>query len=297
MSRALLNTLTGCLLLAAVPVLCGCGGGTKTNSDGSTSDGKKNDEPKANAPTTGDKTTSPKDQSGRKPTVSITKKSFGKTPDGEEATLYTLTNAKGLVMSMTDYGATVVSLETPDKDGKLANINLGFDSVAGFVGCGAHFGATIGRYGNRIAKGTFTLDGVVFDKLAKNNNGNHLHGGPKGFDRVFWKVTSEEKADGPQLTFTYTSKDGEEGYPGTLNVTVVYTLTNQNELKIDYTATTDKATVLNLTNHNYWNLGGAGSGDILSHEVTLAADKFCEVDDGLITTGKFGDVKGTALGD
>ncbi len=294
MSQTFLNVLAGCLMLA-ISLICVCGG-AKTAVAGVPVTPKPAT-PNIGTPikTNTDKPTFTTDKTGSPSAVSITKSQFGKTPEGEQATLYTLSNAKGLILKMTDFGATVVSIQTPDKEGKLANINLGFDSVEGFIGCGAHFGATIGRYGNRIAKGVFTLDGTVYDKLAKNNHGNHLHGGPKGFDRVFWKVVPEEKADQQQLTFTYTSKDGEEGYPGNLSVTVIYALNNQNELKIDYTATTDKATVLNLTNHCYWNLGGASSGDVLAHEVQLMADRYCLVDEGLIPTGKFAEVKGTVL--
>ena len=227
--------------------------------------------------------------------VNLQTEPFGKTPDGEQATLYTITTAHGMVLKMTDYGATVVAVEVPDKNGKNANVNLGFDTVQGFVDCGSHYGATIGRYGNRIAKGKFTLDGVTYDKLAINNGANHLHGGIKGFDRVMWKVQTHSNEDRIHLEFKYRSQDGEEGYPGNLDATVVYALTNDNELKIDYFAMTDKPTVLNLTNHCYWNLAGAGSGDVLGHELQVMADKVCLVGDGLIPTGKFGDVKGTAL--
>jgi aldose 1-epimerase len=215
-------------------------------------------------------------------------------PDGRDASLYTVTNPNGLQLKMTDYGATVVSLEVPDRNGKLANISLGLTSLDEYINHTAHFGATIGRFGNRIAKGKFTLDGKTYS-LPINNEPNHLHGGPKGFDHQLWTAKEVEKPDAAGLEFTYVSKDGEAGYPGTLTAIATYWLTKDNELKIDYTAKTDKDTVVNLTNHTYWNLAGAGSGDILGQQMMIAADKYLAVDDTLIPTGKMVDVKGTVM--
>ena len=229
-----------------------------------------------------------------KSAMSIQKSSFGKTKDGTEVSLVTCTNTSGLVMKVMTYGATVVSMETPDKAGKLANIQLGFPTLEGYLQRHPYFGSTVGRYGNRIAKGKFKIDGKEYI-LATNNGPNHLHGGLKGFDAVVWNAAEVKTADSVGVKFTYKSKDGEEGYPGNLSVTVVYSLTNNNEMKIDYTATTDKATVVNLTNHCYWNLGGAGSGDILKTQLMLNADKYLPIDAGSIPTGELAPVKGTAM--
>ncbi|QNP54196.1 galactose mutarotase [Hymenobacter qilianensis] len=223
--------------------------------------------------------------------------SFGKTTDGTEVQLYTLTNSHGLQAKITNYGGTLTSLLVPDKSGKLGDIVLGFDNVSGYqspeyVKSGPYFGALIGRYGNRIKGGKFTLDGKEY-KLATNNGANHLHGGVKGFDKVVWQAQPGSSADGQNLTLTYTSKDSEEGYPGNLNVQVVYTLTNDDALRIDYTATTDKATPVNLTNHSYFNLNHGTAKDILSHQVTLNADRYTVVDAGLIPTGELRPVTGT----
>lgn len=226
--------------------------------------------------------------------MSIEKSPFGKTEAGEEARLFTCKNKNGLVLKLTDYGASVVAVETPDKNGKLANINLGFDDVKGFEGQHPFFGATVGRYANRIAKGKFTLDGKEYT-LATNNGPNHLHGGKKGFNRVMWQAEEVKNDNEVGVRFTYVSTDGEEGYPGKLKATVTYTLTNNDELKMDYVATTDKPTVVNLTNHNYWNLGGAFTGDILDHVLTITADKYTPVDETLIPTGELADVAGTPL--
>lgn len=231
---------------------------------------------------------------GSKAKMGIEKRSFGKTAAGEPVTLFTCTNSHSLVLKLSDYGATVVAVETPDKNGKLANINLGFDSQAKHEAHGAFFGATVGRFANRIAKGQFTLDGKTY-KVATNNGANHLHGGLRGFDKVMWKAEPIESGDAVGVKFSYRSKDGEEGYPGNLDVTVTYTLTNSDELKMEYTAATDKATVLNLTNHNYWNLAGAGQGTILDHQLQLMADQYVPVDLGGIPTGKLADVKGTVM--
>lgn len=226
--------------------------------------------------------------------MGIAKHSWGSTPDGKTVWLFMLKNKNNLIVTLTDYGARIVEVEAPDRQGKHANITLGFDTVAGYVNHGAFFGCTTGRYANRIAKGKFTLDGHTYT-LATTNGANHLHGGKVGFDRAVWnsKVLKEEKD--LALKFTHRSPDGEEGYPGNLDVAVSYTLNEQNELKIEYTATTDKPTVLNLTNHAYWNLGGVGSGKVLDHRVTIAADKFLPTDKGSIPTGELAAVKGTVM--
>ena len=232
--------------------------------------------------------------SGDSANMSVETSSFGKTADGQEVTLFTCKNKNGLVLKLIDFGATVVSMETPDKDGKLANINLGFDKIAGYEGDHPYFGATVGRYCNRIAKGKFSLDGEEYT-LATNNAPNHLHGGIKGFNKRMW--TTEKLATDSEVgvKFSYVSADGEEGYPGKLTVHVTYALSNDNKLRVDFEATTDKKTVLNLTNHNYWNLAGAGNGTILEHELMIAADKYLPVDDTMIPTGEHTDVSGTPL--
>ena len=225
---------------------------------------------------------------------SIKKADFGKTKAGEQTEIYTLKNANGVIAKVTSYGATLVELHVPDKAGKLADVVNGFDNVAGYEGDGnQYFGCTTGRVCNRIAKGKFTLDGKEYT-LATNNDPNHLHGGgDKALSKQVWKA--EPVADARAVTFSLTSPDGEEGYPGNLSVKVTYTLTDDNCLRIDYEATTDKATPVNLTNHAYFNLGGAGSGTILDHELELNADHFTPVDNTLIPTGKIDPVAGTEL--
>ena len=223
-----------------------------------------------------------------------TKKEYGKTATGQVVDEYTLENKHGLRVKLITWGAMLTSVETPDKNGKLANITLGFDKLEGYTQRHPYFGSTVGRYGNRIAKGKFKLDSQEYT-LATNNGPNHLHGGKTGFDMVNWSARKIPAENGVAVEFEYMSKDGEEGYPGNLKVSVVYTLTNDNELKISYTATTDKATVINLTNHAYWNLGGAGSGDILKHQLMIAADKWIPTDDTSIPTGELAPVKGTAM--
>jgi aldose 1-epimerase len=224
-------------------------------------------------------------------TSSITKADFGKTTDGLPVELFTLQNGRGMEAKIATYGGLVTSLKVPDKNGQLGDVVLGYDNLNGYIKSSPYFGALIGRYGNRICKGHFTLNGQTYN-LAANNGPNALHGGLKGFDKVVWSVKSAVvKADGPQLTLTYVSRDGEEGYPGNLSVTAVYTITRDNALRLDYTATTDKDTVVNLTQHSYFNL--AGHGDILGHEVYLNADKFTPVDATLIPNGELRDVTGT----
>jgi aldose 1-epimerase len=227
-------------------------------------------------------------------TAMIKKSDFGKTSDGQAVDLYTLTNRNGLVAKVTNFGATLTEMHVPDRAGRDADIVLGFDNVGQYEGKdNPYFGATTGRVANRIAKGKFTLSGKEYT-LAVNNGPNHLHGGLKSFNKRVWKAAPKEGPGGPAVTFTYVSPDGEEGYPGTLTTEVTYTLTNDNALRIDYKATTDKATVVNLTNHSYWNLHGAGSGrDVLDHVLMISADNYTPVDGTLIPTGEIASVKGT----
>lgn len=217
-------------------------------------------------------------------------------PDQRVVQLYTVTNANGLKMDVTNYGAIIVRLYVPDRDGKLDDIVLGFDEFSGYTPDSPYLGAVVGRYGNRIADGKFTLDGKTYT-LAKNNTPNgvpvHLHGGEVGFDKVLWNAEPVSKDGIHGVKLSYTAKDGEEGYPGNVTVTVHYWLTNENELKITYAATTDKATPLNVTQHTYFNLSGAGVGTILDHEVTLDASHFTPTDKGLIPTGEIAPVEGT----
>ena len=227
-----------------------------------------------------------------KGTSNVEKKAYGKMPDGAPIDVYTLTNAKGMQASIITYGGVVASLTAPDRAGKYADVVLGSDSLDGWIKQTSYLNALIGRYGNRIGHGKFTLGGKQY-ALPKNNGDNTLHGGPEGFDKRVWTAAESSSAEGPALALSYTSVDGEEGFPGTLAAKVVYTLTDKNELKIDYTATTDKETVVNLTNHCYFNLAGQGEGDILQHEVTIDADRFTPVDSGLIPTGELRPVQGT----
>jgi aldose 1-epimerase len=224
--------------------------------------------------------------------ASVTKETWGKTAGGENIDLYTLQNAKGVEARITNWGGILVSLKVPDRNGALGDVVLGFNNLEDYLKPHPNFGALTGRYANRIAKGRFKLNGVEY-KLAVNNGENHLHGGIKGFDKVVWTGRHSKTAAGPAVTLTYLSKDGEEGYPGNLRVTVVYTLTNKNELKIAYTATTDKDTVINLTHHSYFNLLGEGNGPILNHQVTINANRFLPTDAGSIPTGELRPVKGT----
>jgi len=226
--------------------------------------------------------------------MSVQKNPFGQMPDGTEVDLYTLTNANGLKATIMTYGATLTSLEAPDRNGQLANLTLSLESLSDYLAGHPFFGSIAGRFANRIAKGRFALDGTEYT-LATNNGANHLHGGRKGYDKALWKAEPITGADVVGVVFTHLSPDGDEGYPGTLKATVTYTLNNANELKMDYTATTDKATIVNLTNHAYWNLGGAAAGSILGHELMLNAERYLPVDDGLIPTGELAAVKGTPM--
>ena len=227
--------------------------------------------------------------------MTLEKKTFGQTPDGNDVTLYTLTNKNGLRAKIMDYGAILVELSVPDRDSKLADITLGFDELDPYIKINPMFGSTVGRYANRIANAKFTLDGVEY-KLTANAGKNHIHGGrTKRFDKVMWKGQEFQNAEDVGVRFTYQSSDGEEGFPGNLNCTVTYTLTNNNELKISYKATTDKPTIVNLTNHSYWNLSGAGNGDVLGHQILINADRYTPAGEGLIPTGEIRSVEGTPL--
>jgi aldose 1-epimerase len=225
--------------------------------------------------------------------MNVQKEPFGVLPDGTAVDIYVLTNAFGLKARLMTYGATLVSLELPDRNGKFEDCVLGYDGLDGYVKNSPYFGSIVGRYGNRIAKGRFTLDGVTYS-LATNNGENHLHGGVKGFDKVVWNAEPFAEANAVGVKFSYLSKDGEEGYPGNLSVSVAYMLTNDDELHLDYTATTDKPTPINLTHHSYFNFTG-GKRDILGHELRINADRFTPVDDGLIPTGELRTVKGTPM--
>jgi aldose 1-epimerase len=215
-------------------------------------------------------------------------------PDGKPVELYTLTNAHGIEVRVMTYGGIIVSVKTPDRNGHFADITLGFDTLATYVSKNPFFGALVGRYGNRIGNAKFTLDGKEY-VLAKNDGPNSLHGGHKGFDKVLWQGQSFQKADQVGVILKYTSANGEEGFPGTLHSTVTYTLNDKNEFTLDYHATSDKATPINLTNHTYFNLAGEGNGTILGEELLLNADHYTPVDGTLIPTGQIASVKGTPL--
>ncbi|NIJ53398.1 aldose epimerase family protein [Dyadobacter arcticus] len=221
----------------------------------------------------------------------ISREAFGELPDGQKADLYTLTNANGMTVNITNYGGIITKLTAPDKNGEWADVVLGFDSLPPYLAGHPFFGALVGRYGNRIAKGKFKLNDKEYT-LAINNGPNALHGGTKGFDKQIWKATEINKDSIVGLELEYVSKDMEEGYPGTLSVKIVYTLDNENALNINYTATTDKETVVNLTNHSYFNLTGL-KRDILDHEVSIMSDSIVAVDSTLIPTGKLRAVEGT----
>lgn len=229
--------------------------------------------------------------------MSIAKQTYGRLPDGTGVFQYTLTNPHGLKVKIITYGAIITAVETPDRNGQVENITLTRDSLQDFMEVKngrpttPYFGATVGRFANRIAKGRFTLDGREY-RLATNNGPNALHGGLKGFDKVVWRSAPVEADGAVGVAFTYLSPDGEEGYPGALSVQVTYSLTDRDELRMAYEATSDKPTIVNLTNHAYWNLAGAGSGDVLDHELLLKADRFLPVDDTLIPLGELQAVQG-----
>ena len=227
--------------------------------------------------------------------LSVTESPFGTMPDGQAVQKYTLENNSGMRVSVITYGGAVQSIMVPDKNGHFADVALGFDDLKDYLKTDTYFGALIGRYGNRIAKGKFTLEGKTYD-VPINNGPNSLHGGTKGFDKHVWAAEKVESPNSVGVELTYMSRDGEMGYPGDLAVTVRYTLDNDNDLRIHYSAVTDKPTVLNLTNHTYYNLAGAGSGTVLDQVAMINADKVTPVDSTLIPTGKLMNVEGTALG-
>ena len=224
------------------------------------------------------------------PLVSV--RPFGNMETGQAVSLFTMRNRKGMEMSVMNYGGIIVSLNVPDRNGVSADITAGYDSLAHYEKASPFFGALIGRYGNRIAKGKFILDGTPYT-LPLNNGANHLHGGPKGFDKAFWDIQDVSDSAQAKLKLTYQSKDGEQGYPGNLEIEVLYTLTQDSELKIEYHATTDASTIINLTQHAYFNLSGHDGGNILGHQLALDADSFLPVDETLIPTGILQPVKGT----
>jgi len=233
-----------------------------------------------------------KEKETKREPMKITKEKFGRV-DTMDVYLYTMTNNNGMTVKITNYGGIVTSILVPAKDGNLADVVLGFDELQPYLDGHPYFGCIVGRYGNRIANGKFSIDGVEYT-LATNNGPNHLHGGIRGFDKVVWDAKEKSFPDSASLRLRYTSPDGEEGYPGNLRVMVIYSLTNDNELIIDYKATTDMATPLNLTHHSYFNLGGTQQ-DALDHVLTIAAHKYIAVDENLIPTGEMKDVQGTPM--
>jgi aldose 1-epimerase len=238
--------------------------------------------------------TKPANKSNEKESsMSITKKPFGKV-DGKEVYLFTLKNKNGMIVKITNYGGIVTSILTPDRNGRFDDVVLGYDNLDGYLKDTPYFGALVGRYANRIANGKFTIDGKEYS-LAINNGPNSLHGGIKGFDKVVWDAEQFETGNGAGVKLHYLSKDGEEGYPGNLDIYVTYTLTNDNELKIDYSATGDKPTPVNLTHHSYFNLAGTTGRDILGQKLFIDADKYTVVDKNLIPTGELRDVTGTPM--
>ena len=222
----------------------------------------------------------------------ITKSLFGTLSDGREVHLFTLKNTKGVEVGITNFGATVTSIIVPDKSGKMEDVVLGYDSLEGFVNDKSYLGVIVGRYGNRIGKGKFSIDGKNF-QVTVNDGENHLHGGALGFHKVLWEAKAIESDSAPAVQLTYVSKDGEDGYPGTVTIKVTYTLTSGNELKMDYEGTTDKPTILNPTNHAYFNLTGNPTNTILEHQLQIDADSTTPVVKGLITTGEFASVTNT----
>jgi aldose 1-epimerase len=225
-------------------------------------------------------------------TPAITRTGFGRTPDGQPVESFTLTNARGIEVRAITFGDIIVSVRVPDRDGRLDDVVLGHDDLDGYLAKSAYLGALVGRYANRIAGGRFTLDGRTYP-LATNNGPNHLHGGVRGFDKHVWKAEPFERPGAAGVVFTRRSPDGEEGYPGNLDVRVTYTLSDRNDLSFEYFATTDKPTVVNLSQHSYFNLAGDGKRDVLGHELTIDADRFTPVDKTLIPTGVLAPVAGT----
>lgn len=230
----------------------------------------------------------------KEPAMSVTKSAFGKLSDGAQVDLYTLKNARGVTVKIMTYGGVITSLKAPDRRGQPGEVQLGFDTLDEYLKGHPYFGALCGRVANRIAGGRFKIDGKTY-QLATNNGPNHLHGGEQGFDKKVWKAKPIEDKDRVGVELTYVSPDGEEGYPGTLSTTVVYSLTDKNELTIDYTAESDKATPVNLTNHTYWNLADGGKSDVLSHRLTLKASRYLPVDATMIPTGEVKSVAGTPM--
>ncbi len=227
--------------------------------------------------------------------LGVQDKPFGQTPDGQAVTIFELTNANGMRARVMEYGAILVSLEVPNREGKLVDVVLGFDDLAPYVRGSPMFGASVGRYANRIAGARFTLDGVEY-KLTANSGKNHIHGGgDKRFDKVVWKGRASQGDGWVEVRFSHRSKDGEEGFPGNLDCDITYVVTNDNELVIRYEAKTDKPTIINLTNHSYFNLAGAGNGDVLNHEMMINADLYLPAGEGLIPTGEIHTVKGAPL--
>jgi aldose 1-epimerase len=224
--------------------------------------------------------------------LAVTASAFGTMPDGTRVDAFTLKNGHGVEVRIITYGAAIASIKVPDRAGRFDDIVTGFDNLDGYLSRSRFFGAIAGRYANRIANARFTLDGKTYE-LAANNGKNHLHGGRRGFDKVVWKAAPFERDGNSGVALTYVSPDGDEGYPGRLTATVTYTLTASDELTIDYEATTDKATPVNLTNHSYFNLAGDGRGDILQHRLTISADRYTPVDETLIPTGELAPVSGT----
>jgi aldose 1-epimerase len=222
----------------------------------------------------------------------ITKRNFGKMGDGREVYLFNLSNSDGVEVGIINYGGIIVSISVPDRKGTFNDIALGFDDLDGYLHCNKYFGAIIGRYANRIEDGMFELNGVEYH-LAKNDGNNHLHGGLVGFDKVLWDAEIINRGSGECLQLSYLSKNGEEKYPGNLDVKVIYSLSEDNELKIDYYAQSDKDTIVNLSNHSYFNLLGHDAGDINSHHLKIYADRFTAIDENCITTGEIMDVKNT----
>lgn len=262
-------TLTRLALIAIIVSLTSCGG-TRTNGNETSTD----------------------DTMRTTKTSSVAQQKYGNA-EGQDIMQYTLTNAAGMVVKIINYGGTITNIYVPDSAGNSGDVVLGFDSLAGYLGKGnPYFGCITGRYANRIAKGKFSIDGKV-SQLPINNNGNTLHGGINGFNKKFW--TAELLPGDSSIKFSYTSKDGEEGFPGNCNVEVVYSLSQNNELKIDYKATTDKPTAVNITNHSYFNLSAGRDSTILGHEILINADKYVAVNNQLIPTGELPDVKGTAM--